>query len=80
MDALTTLSFLPSELREVLVLREIQKKSYDEIAAALGLPRQVVALQLTRARRELMWRLGMEDNTARKPVGCEALGNPEVAG
>jgi len=37
MDALTTLSSLPREYREVLFLRELQKRSYDEIAETLGI-------------------------------------------
>ena len=65
MDALTTLSSLPGEYREVLLLREVQKRSYDEISTILGLSRESVALRLTSARRELLRRLSFGDNEAR---------------
>ena len=63
MDALTTLRSLPSEYRDVLVLREVQRRSYDQIAQTLRIPRHLVAARLTTARRELMKRLYMLDNT-----------------
>ena len=76
MDALTTLSLLPREYRQVLLLREVQKRSYDEIAQELGLSRETVALRLTCARRELMGRLGMQDNIESE----SPMNNGEVAG
>jgi RNA polymerase sigma factor (sigma-70 family) len=63
MDALTTLRSLPAEYRDVLVLREFQRRSYDQIAQRLGIPRNLVAGRLTTARRELMKQLDMVDNT-----------------
>lgn len=39
--------------REVIVLREMQGLSYDEIAQVLGIPRGTVESRLFRARREL---------------------------
>jgi RNA polymerase sigma-70 factor (ECF subfamily) len=42
---------LPLELREVLVLHELEGWSYQEIAAALEIPRTAVAARLSFARR-----------------------------
>jgi RNA polymerase sigma-70 factor (ECF subfamily) len=44
---------LSPEHREVLVLREFEQLSYDDIAAALGVPRGTVESRLHRARGEL---------------------------
>lgn len=41
---------LPPAFREVVVLRDYQDLSYDEIAAALGIPRGTVMSRLHRAR------------------------------
>jgi RNA polymerase sigma-70 factor (ECF subfamily) len=47
------LARLSPEHREVIVLRELQGLSYEEIAVALGVPRGTVESRLHRARREL---------------------------
>jgi len=47
------LGTLSPEHREVIVLRELQQLSYDEIAAALHIPRGTVESRLHRARQEL---------------------------
>jgi RNA polymerase sigma-70 factor (ECF subfamily) len=44
--------------REVLVLREMQGLSYEEIAGTLGIPRGTVESRLHRARSELRQHLG----------------------
>ncbi len=44
---------LPAELREVLVLREMEELSYREIADVAGLPIGTVMSRLSRARRRL---------------------------
>jgi RNA polymerase sigma-70 factor (ECF subfamily) len=44
---------LPSEFREVIVLRELEGLSYKEIAAATGVPVGTVMSRLARARRRL---------------------------
>jgi RNA polymerase sigma factor (sigma-70 family) len=49
---------LPVELREVLVLRELEGLSYKEIAALVGIPLGTVMSRLARARERLQKRLG----------------------
>lgn len=52
-DVMEMLQTLSSEHREVIVLRELQQMSYDEIAEALKIPRGTVESRLHRARQEL---------------------------
>lgn len=47
-----TLRALPVAFREVLVLREIEDMSYDEIALVTGVPVGTVMSRLSRARRQ----------------------------
>lgn len=61
-DLMTILQSLPPMHREVLVLREMQGMSYDQIAQTLGLPRGTVDSRLSRAREEFRKRL-KESNT-----------------
>ena len=53
MDLDEAIAALSHEHREVIVLRELQGLSYDEIAAVLNLPPGTVESRLFRARREL---------------------------
>lgn len=53
LDVQTMLQTLSMEHREVLVLRELQGLSYDEIADALDVPRGTVESRLHRAREQL---------------------------
>ena len=78
MDALTTLRSLPAEYRDVLVLREFQRRSYDQIAQTLGIPRNLVAGRLTTARRELMKQLDMVDNTLEAALPWGVGSDPEA--
>ena len=48
---------LPVELREVVVLRELEGMSYKEIAAIAGIPMGTVMSRLARARERLRERL-----------------------
>ncbi len=47
------LDALPSEYREVIVLRELEEMSYKEIAEVAGIPIGTVMSRLARARRML---------------------------
>lgn len=50
---------LPISYREVLVLREIEELSYQQIAKALSIPIGTVMSRLARARNLLIQRIGM---------------------
>ena len=58
MDVMHVLAQLSPEHREILVLRELEGMSYDEIAGALGVPRGTVESRLFRARQEIRNRFG----------------------
>ena len=57
-DVSAMLDTLSSEHREIVVLRELQQLSYDEIAEVLRIPRGTVESRLFRARQELKKRFG----------------------
>jgi RNA polymerase sigma-70 factor (ECF subfamily) len=57
LDLATVLQYLSPPHRQIIVLREIEQMSYDEIAEALRLPRGTVESRLHRARLELRERL-----------------------
>lgn len=50
----TAIAALPAELRECLVLREMEEMSYRDIAAITGVPVGTVMSRLFRARRALL--------------------------
>jgi len=50
----TALAALPAELRECLVLRELEEMSYRDIAQVTGVPVGTVMSRLWRARRALL--------------------------
>ena len=52
-DLVAMLATLSPDHRDVIVLRELQRMTYDEIAAALKIPRGTVESRIFRARREL---------------------------
>jgi RNA polymerase sigma-70 factor (ECF subfamily) len=52
-DLQQVLGRLDPPYREILLLREMQQMSYEEIAASLGVPRGTVESRLHRARAEL---------------------------
>ena len=56
-DVLAALETLSAEHRQVVVLRELQGMSYQEMAEVLGIPRGTVESRLFRARQELKERL-----------------------
>jgi RNA polymerase sigma-70 factor (ECF subfamily) len=53
LDLTTMLAALTPEHRQVIVLRELEGLSYEQIAAALHVPRGTVESRLHRAREEL---------------------------
>jgi RNA polymerase sigma-70 factor (ECF subfamily) len=57
MDLTAMLQRLSEDHRQIIVLREIQGLSYDEIANALNIPRGTVESRIHRARLELRERL-----------------------
>jgi RNA polymerase sigma-70 factor (ECF subfamily) len=57
MDLAAALADMSQEHRQVLVLRELQGLSYDEIAEILNVPRGTVESRLFRARRAMQDRL-----------------------
>ena len=57
-DVIEMLQRLSPEHREVIVLRELQGMGYEEMAAALKIPRGTVESRLHRARQELRERFG----------------------
>lgn len=52
-DVQVMLAALPEDYRQVIVLRELQRLTYDEIAAVLSVPVGTVESRLHRARKEL---------------------------
>src|SRR5580704_8766466 len=52
-DVTKSLAELPAEYREVLVLRELERLSYREIAKIAGIPPGTVMSHLSRARQQL---------------------------
>lgn len=53
MDLATLLSRLSMEHREVLVLRELENMSYDEMSTILDVPRGTIESRLHRAREQM---------------------------
>jgi len=57
LDIMAAIRALRPDSREVVVLREIEGLSYDEIAEVLDVPRGTVESRLFRARRQMQQRL-----------------------
>ena len=55
----SAIAALPLQYREVLVLREIEELSYQEISKVLSIPMGTVMSRLARARSRLIQRIGM---------------------
>jgi RNA polymerase sigma-70 factor (ECF subfamily) len=51
---------LPTEFREVIVLREVEELSYREISDVVGVPMGTVMSRLARARKRLASALGLD--------------------
>jgi RNA polymerase sigma-70 factor, ECF subfamily len=52
------MSELPEKYREVIILRDVQQLSYEEIEEVLGIPGGTVRSRINRARASLQERLG----------------------
>lgn len=57
MDLMSVIHGLPEDHRQVILLREVEGKSYDEMARELGVPRGTVESRLHRARLALRQKL-----------------------
>jgi RNA polymerase sigma-70 factor (ECF subfamily) len=68
-----TLHQLSDRYRQILILREIDKLSYQEIAAALGLSMSNVKVTLHRARLKFCDLYGLRMMVERGPVECPVL-------
>jgi RNA polymerase sigma-70 factor (ECF subfamily) len=60
-DLTTMLAALSAEHRQVIILRELQQLSYEQMAETLGVPRGTVESRLHRAREELRKKFGALD-------------------
>jgi len=70
LDLMAVLKTLQPEHREVIVMREFQGLSYQEIAQALGVPRGTIDSRIHRARLEMRERLksyGVDEGTGDAP-------------
>jgi RNA polymerase sigma-70 factor (ECF subfamily) len=59
MDLAAVLQHLTPQHRQIIVLREIEQLTYEEIAQTLGVPRGTVESRIHRARLELRQRLSV---------------------
>ena len=64
------LTALPPTLRTAVVMRDIQERSYQEIAAELGLPEGTVKSRINRGRTELARRIRKLREADDKPGGA----------
>jgi RNA polymerase sigma factor (sigma-70 family) len=66
-SALRAIEALPLEMREVVVLRELEGLSYKEIAAVAGIAMGTVMSRLARARERLQQILGEAGTAGKEP-------------
>lgn len=65
-DILDALSILTPEDRQLLLLRESARLSYNEIARTLGISRELVAGRLSGARQKILRALDMNAGAPRQ--------------
>ncbi len=65
---------LPARSRELLVLRELEGLSYQELAAALGIPMGTVMSSLSRARQA--FRIAMDSQLNQTAADLDRIPNP----
>jgi len=73
-DVRAAVNSLPQQYREVIVLREFENLSYQEISEVLGIPPGTVMSRLGRARDRLRQALTQWDHNATARFGCTAVG------
>jgi RNA polymerase sigma-70 factor (ECF subfamily) len=62
------LAELPDEFRVPVVMRDVGNLDYAEIADELGIPIGTVKSRIARGRRQLVERLGNQDDSGRRPT------------
>ena len=62
------LADLPEEFRLPVVMRDVGNLDYAEIADELGIPIGTVKSRIARGRRQLVERLGNQDDSGRRPT------------
>lgn len=63
-NVLAAVRELPPELEQVVTLHYAEQRSYDEVAALLGVPRATVQSRLRRALERLRRTLGKKENVS----------------
>jgi RNA polymerase sigma-70 factor (ECF subfamily) len=65
---------LPAEFREIIILREYEELSYQEIAAMLNCPAGPVMSRLARTRSKLRLMLSVNEQSFRRNEGQKTKG------
>jgi RNA polymerase sigma-70 factor (ECF subfamily) len=68
---------LPAEFREIIILREYEELSYQEIAAMLDCPAGTVMSRLARARSKLRLMISLNDQSHQPNQGQNAKGHSQ---
>ncbi len=68
---------LPAEFREIIILREYEELSYQEIAAMLDCPAGTVMSRLARARSKLRLMLSLNEQSFQRNEGRKAKGHSQ---
>jgi len=68
---------LPAEFREIIILREYEELSYQEIAAMLDCPAGTVMSRLARARSKLRLMLSVNEQSFQRNAGWKEKGHSQ---